>query len=108
MSMMFVQAGIASKLDPPSFLLGTAAVEIGADQRGAPERGENAALCGWFAGDAGGAPARGLGAIFGQAASQWPDQVAIGWSAEHLEARKSTLASSRSMVFGRHVAASCA
>ena len=44
-----IRSNYASNLDLASFTTGE--VEFGADQRGAPERGENAALLRWFAGD---------------------------------------------------------
>ncbi|OBP78244.1 hypothetical protein BAE42_29240 [Mesorhizobium loti] len=81
--------------------MGAGKIEVSSHQRRTTQCGENPAKLGWLAGDGladSSAQARGIRSIFGQAASQRSNEVAIGIAAKHLEARQAALAEARSIV----------
>jgi hypothetical protein len=68
----------------------TGEIEIGPNQRRAAQRGEDAALLWWFAGDRplnSRSNPHSLGVVFGKPLRQRPDQLAVGFQATYLKPR---------------------
>ncbi|AMX98962.1 hypothetical protein A4R29_05295 [Mesorhizobium ciceri biovar biserrulae] len=89
-----------SQVDLPSLFMGAGKIEVGSHQRRTTQCGEDPARLGWLARDGladSSAQARGIRPIFGQAASQRSNKVAIGIAAKHFEARQAALAKARSI-----------